>query len=186
MQDRLPKQKWPKIMQPPTKSNVACRPMLGYTARALSFTCFFWASWCWIHSCAPGLHFHRHLEQISTAMPTLCVRTLPTESTVVAWRAETCHLFGKVGLSKSPRVEMANPIVFVWVETWRRHESCVLMGILQRGRLGVLHRTSFGSYPNQLHPWVSGWTRNVHWHVCPVREEEQVVLWGEERRHLFY
>ena len=37
------------------------------------------------------------------------------------------------------------------VMTWKMH--CVLMETLRRGRLGVLHRTSFGSYANLLHPW---------------------------------
>ena len=30
---------------------------------------------------------------------------------------------------------------------------CVLMETLRRGRLGLLHTTSFGSYANLLHPW---------------------------------
>ena len=29
----------------------------------------------------------------------------------------------------------------------------VLMGTLLRGRLGVLHRISFGNYANLVHPW---------------------------------
>ena len=78
------------------------------------------------------------------------------------------------------------------VTIWKK--NFVLMGTLWRGRLGVLHRTSFGSYANQIHPWSFRVNKGFSLTCMPKSGKKnksyplnlpairRMYLWGDERR----
>ena len=78
------------------------------------------------------------------------------------------------------------------VMTWKR--LCVPMETLPRGRLGLLRRTSFGSYANLLHPWCFRAKKRFSLTCIPksgrknkssalhIPAFSRMHLWGDERR----